>query len=58
MTMPLKMRARTRKDNYFMTRMSSELKRKLADAAKREGISMSRYIELLLKRNLEARELT
>ena len=58
LTTHLEMSARTQKDRLFIARMSSDLKSKLAEAAKRDGTSMSKYVERLLIKDLRARNLT
>lgn len=46
-----------KKDKVFISRINGRLKAKFAEAAKRDGLTMSEYFEQLLKRELSKRQL-
>ena len=44
-----------KKDTFLVTRINSELKQAIAKAAKGEGMTVTRYLEKLVKNDLQAR---
>lgn len=46
-----------KKDQVFISRINGRLKRAIAKAAKTDGVSMTQYIERLVKVDLDQRDL-
>lgn len=48
--------AKQKKDTFLVTRINSGLKQAIAKAAKCEGLTVTRYLEALVKNDLQARQ--
>jgi predicted HicB family RNase H-like nuclease len=46
-----------KKDQIFISRINGRLKAKLAEAAKRQGLTMSELVEQLVKKELKSKSL-
>ena len=47
---------KTKKDTFLVTRISSDLKRVIAQVAHNEGLTVTRYLEKLVKNDLQVRQ--
>jgi predicted DNA binding CopG/RHH family protein len=45
-----------KKDTFIVTRINSKLKQVIAQVAHREGLTVTRYLEKLVKNDLQARQ--